>query len=515
MASLTKENRVRPRDGILRSAAPLSESPATDGATTSEFAAARIDARRDWAYLFRFLSTSIPLWAADQVSLLVSAVIAYLVAAPLSGLRLEETFGWTAGLAVLNTLTCWMFGLYPAVGLTTEREIRFSSWSTLVLFVGAALQASWGATAAVTSWLLAGCVANLVIAPYFRRTVRRWMAGYLWWAQPALIFGGGASGAAVYRALEDAPECGLRPIGIIDELPNHWSDESVDPAWYLGPESDAMELARRHGVFWAIVPLQDNAEKDFASRLSRTAGLLPHVAVTFADWTPLALHTAGAKPLLGIPSIQIDEQLLIPMQRLAKRVLDLTLLVLVTPVVFALIAILGVVIKLTSPGPVFFAQERIGYLGERFKVWKLRTMVVDAEQVLKEHLAGDQELSAEWNQFHKLRRDPRVTPIGRFLRKTSLDELPQIWNVIRGDMSFVGPRPYAYYEYEQLLQLAPVVLRVRPGITGLWQISGRNRSTFEERMRIETGYVRDWSPWLDVYILARTIRVVLTCDGAC
>jgi lipopolysaccharide/colanic/teichoic acid biosynthesis glycosyltransferase len=142
-------------------------------------------------------------------------------------------------------------------------------------------------------------------------------------------------------------------------------------------------------------------------------------------------------------------------------------------------------------------------------------MVADADAVLKAHLTAHPELAAEWNLKHKLADDPRITAIGKLLRKTSLDELPQIWNVLVGEMSLVGPRPIVRAEMAKYAEALVLYLKVRPGITGLWQVSGRSNTTYEERVRFDEYYVRNWSVWLDIFVLGRTVKTVLKSEGAC
>lgn len=513
MTSFTKRLSDRPRDGILRSSGGGAESELEpDEALILE----HCNRSRDAAYLRQFFATSLPLWLADQTAIGLGLVLANLIAVQLYPTISLNLAAWFAVLSSVGTITSWLCGLYPAVGITSDRELRKTSLVTLLVFSGALVHATLSqARLPATVLLLGTSLICFAITPIFRRLVRRMVGRYSWWSQPTLIFGGGDSGKAVYQALSAMPECGLRPIGIVDDLARHWQDSEIETDSYLGPCSYAPELIKKHVVFRAVVPLEENEEYNFAKRINQAAGLLPHLSVTFADWTPLARHTAGEYPLIGIPSIQINEKLLIPLQRAAKRSMDLLMLAVVGLFAFPVIGVLSVLVYLTSPGPIFFTQTRVGMGGGTFRMWKFRSMVVDAEKVLKDHLARDPELREEWNRFHKLKKDPRVTRIGRFLRKTSLDELPQIFNILRGDMSFVGPRPYPIFEYDDMRRFAPVIMRVRPGVTGLWQVSGRSRSTFEERLRIDAGYVRDWSPWLDLYILSKTIRVVLTCEGAC
>jgi len=159
-------------------------------------------------------------------------------------------------------------------------------------------------------------------------------------------------------------------------------------------------------------------------------------------------------------------------------------------------------------------QKRLGQDGVRFKAVKFRSMYGDGEERLTAMLNADEKLRTEYEQFHKLTVDPRVTRIGKILRKYSLDELPQIWNVFVGDMSLVGPRPYLEREIPEMEQQEAIILRVKPGITGIWQVTGRNLSTVQERVQLDVEYVRNWSPWLDIYVLARTVPVVLGGTGS-
>ncbi len=178
------------------------------------------------------------------------------------------------------------------------------------------------------------------------------------------------------------------------------------------------------------------------------------------------------------------------------------------------VALISAFIKLSSRGPVFYGQLRIGEGGQAFRAWKFRTMVENADEQLAHCLEANPELQVEWAATHKLRRDPRVTRIGRFLRQTSLDVLPQVWNVLWGEMSLVGPRPIVPEEVVKYGEEFDLYLKVRPGLTGLWQVSGRSDTTYSGRVAMDVHYVRNWSVWLDVYLLAKTVGVVLRRQGA-
>ena len=200
--------------------------------------------------------------------------------------------------------------------------------------------------------------------------------------------------------------------------------------------------------------------------------------------------------------------------QLAKRSFDLALTLPVSVLMSPLLLLIALLGRFSSPGPIFYGQRRIGRNGREFIAWKFRTMVENADRVLEEHLQANPELRDEWNINHKLKDDPRITPLGKILRKFSLDELPQLWNVLCGEMSIVGPRPIVRAEADKYGRRFAVYQRVPPGITGLWQISGRNNTTYEERVRLDEYYVRHWSMLLDIYILLRTFKTVVSAEGA-
>ena len=197
-----------------------------------------------------------------------------------------------------------------------------------------------------------------------------------------------------------------------------------------------------------------------------------------------------------------------------KRASDVFLVLLFAPVWTPICLLLALAVMITSPGPIFFSHRRIGRSGKFFSMWKFRTMCVNSAEVLEQHLAKHRELRAEWAENHKLKCDPRVTALGRFLRRSSLDELPQLWNVLTGRMSLVGPRPIVAAEAEKYGRDFAYYLAVKPGIAGLWQASGRSTLSYDERVALDRRYVEEWSLWGDFRILAKTITKVANSHGA-
>ena len=216
----------------------------------------------------------------------------------------------------------------------------------------------------------------------------------------------------------------------------------------------------------------------------------------------------------ALQSITVEPRFVDVELKAAKRVLDLLGSTALIVVVAPLLILIATLIKLSEGGPVLFAQMRIGKEGRRFKCLKFKTMVVDAEQALCTHLAECPDARREWSETQKLRNDPRVTKFGRFLRKSSFDELPQLLNVVVGDMSLVGPRPILDEEVPRYGEKISAYLSVRPGITGLWQVSGRSDCTYEERVALDTRYVCEWRLQTDLLILLRTVPALLHREGS-
>ncbi|SIO02954.1 sugar transferase [Vannielia litorea] len=199
-------------------------------------------------------------------------------------------------------------------------------------------------------------------------------------------------------------------------------------------------------------------------------------------------------------------------RRVGKRTLDILLALLLLPLISPVLLVLCAIAR-RDGGPSLYGHERVGQNGRRFQCWKIRSMVIDSERRLVEYLDANPEAAAEWHRDFKLRKDPRITAFGHFIRKTSLDELPQIWNVLRGDMSFVGPRPIVAEELKRYGNFRSAYLALRPGITGPWQVMGRNNICYADRVQLDVQYAQSMGLWSDLWLIARTAGVVLRSTG--
>ncbi|MFO0743004.1 MAG: exopolysaccharide biosynthesis polyprenyl glycosylphosphotransferase [Labilithrix sp.] len=286
----------------------------------------------------------------------------------------------------------------------------------------------------------------------------------------------------------------------------------VDGVPLVGDLSLAPILAQRLKIPYAVVAMPGVDSPKLLQIIERVGGHFTHLLI-IPDLFGFASMGVPAKSLGGILGLEIRQQLLLPGPRLAKRVMDTALTLAGSLFVAPFLLLIALLIKLDSKGPVFYWQNRLGKDGTYFKAYKFRTMHGDGEARLKAILESDPALKAEYDIYHKLRKDPRVTRIGRILRKFSLDEFPQLLNVINGDMSLVGPRPYIERELTEMNGQEKIILRAPPGMTGMWQVSDRNATSFAQRVQIDVYYVRNWSPWLDIHILAKTFGVVIKGSG--
>jgi Undecaprenyl-phosphate galactose phosphotransferase WbaP len=250
------------------------------------------------------------------------------------------------------------------------------------------------------------------------------------------------------------------------------------------------------------------------ARLVSLASLYFRHVLIIPNLSGITNSAVVARSLGGTFAVEVKYNLLNPWALRAKRAVDLCATVVGGILVLPLLLVLALLVYLEVGRPIFYRDQRMGWDGNTFSCMKFRTMVPEAEELLQRILEEDDGLREEYSKYHKLRDDPRVTRTGRFLRKTSLDELPQLWNVLRGEMSLVGPRPYLPRESEEIGIAQSEILRVPPGMTGPWQVAGRNYTLFSKRVDMDAYYVRDWSIWLDIIILARTVKILLLGRGA-
>jgi lipopolysaccharide/colanic/teichoic acid biosynthesis glycosyltransferase len=455
--------------------------------------------------------------------------------------------------AVPIPLLCIAFALlelYTPPNLSPPEELRRTTVTTTLVFMAMALVVSraqslgsfWLAQAALALQLLV----SVFFIPLTRAVLRTMLADKPWWGHPVVVLGAGLTGRMLVRTLKKYPSLGLKPVALLDDDPKKhgtlqalFGDDDIEVRSIRGPDLQALSarwtapghfsevdgvpvvgglslapvLAQRLKISYAVMAMPGVESPKLVQIAEQVGGTFSHVLL-IPDLFGFASLGVPARDLGGVLGLEVRQQLLLPGPRFAKRLMDVTFTLLGGIFVLPVLAVLALLVKLDSKGPIFYRQPRLGRDGSRFRAVKFRTMFGDGEQRLAEVLAKSPKLRAEYEQFHKLSKDPRVTRIGRVLRKYSFDELPQLWNVLTGEMSLVGPRPYLEREIPDMNHQERIILRATPGITGMWQVSERNATTFDERVKMDVHYVRNWSPWLDLYLLARTFGVVLGGTGS-
>ncbi|MEO8662119.1 MAG: undecaprenyl-phosphate galactose phosphotransferase WbaP [Bryobacteraceae bacterium] len=450
------------------------------------------------------MSDLIALTASVAVSVFVKAVFDPQVEI-LSYLRL-------APMAVVFLAFYAVMGLYSGVAMGPPEEIRRATFSSTLLFlVLAAGTFSYRGASKPFTWTLFLAVAlSVILVPLTRGAVRLWLSHRDWWGYPTVIFGAGEPARLVLSAIQQQPGLGLKPVAVIDPESDLDEIEGV-PVYSSVDVVDA--LISRKADAYAIA----TAPETFSRALTQMVDnyVIPnfgHVLVvpSLFLWSQLWVRPKSLGSVFGLEIPRTSQSNHV----FSKRLLDITIsgasLVFLAPLFLAI----AVAIRMTSRGPVFFGHRRIGQSGVYFQAWKFRTMAVNGDEMLEEYLRDNPAAREEWETSQKLRDDPRVSRVGRLLRRTSLDELPQLWNVLKNDMSLVGPRPIVQAEVSRYGPAFDTYTRVKGGLTGLWQVSGRSDTSYEERVRLDTMYVRNSSVWLDLFILYRTIGVVIFRSGA-
>lgn len=443
------------------------------------------------------------LCASDLLALLGTALFVFLVRAAFGDID-PVLYRWVLPFLFLGPILGSSLNLYQGISLPPHRELRALflmvtltySMMLVALFLSKSgdiysrfvIAGSWGVT--------------LFTLPALRGLCRRRFSWRRWWGLPLIILDRSDAGRELWHYLKRHPERGLTPVDIFS-LPD--DQETLR----LVLEKAAV---RWPGALVMILQRPDREQSlDYVTEVNKW---FSKILLVPAFGRGFRVHWLTPRDLGNAVGLLLRQNLHDRWRLHLKRGMDILACLFILPVLVPLGLLLALLIRLDSPGPVLYRQRRIGQKGRRLDICKFRTMMVNADAALREILARDPSLRAEWQRDQKLRHDPRITRVGAFLRKTSLDELPQLINVVMGEMSLVGPRPIVESEIAKYGEVYDEYCRVKPGITGLWQISGRNDTSYDERVAYDHYYINNWSVWMDIWILCRTVPVALTGYGA-
>ncbi len=403
--------------------------------------------------------------------------------------------------------------LYPGASMAPAEELRRISSSSLVVHTGIILSRFiyFLKFDTVSAALVISFVCSTLGLLVVRSIMRSFLSASGLGGIPAVIYGAGYTGRAVVDKLLSNKNAGYVPVLILDDDTEKGSEYQGIPIIHdtgAGPE-----IVKRLNIKMAIVAMPSlshyETRKIFIDSVSafRYNVMIPDISSVTNIW--MRVRDFG-----GILGFATSHRLNMFWNLWIKRFMDLSIVLFGSIIFSPVLLCLVILVKLSSPGPVLYSQERIGEKGKRFKAYKFRSMVADADAKLEQLLAQDPEAKAEWEKNQKIKNDPRVTGIGKFMRKTSLDEIPQFINVFKGEMSLVGPRPIVENEIEKYRDDFMRIFSVRPGLTGLWQVSGRSDTNYADRVSFDTYYLQSWSVWLDLWIIYKTFGVILQGRGA-
>jgi Undecaprenyl-phosphate galactose phosphotransferase WbaP len=456
----------------------------------------------------RMLMNTVSFMAGDLLALSWAFFLASSLRMLLKGGHMMPEWSWyVSGLWMVLSLG---MKLTPGWGLGVVESTRRLYLLLFTIFAGTSTALFLTKTADETSRFtltLAFAFAAFLL-PLLRQGVKRLLIRYQLWGMLVVIYGHREKVSQLLPILREGIGMGYIPVGIY--LVDEGGEREIDRIPVLPLDQDPHPFA--HAAIVLEPSTLRNTRPEFSEQISlryRKALIVPELN----EHAPSLWVTP--RDLGGVAAMEISTNLLDPWSRLLKVMSETLVILLVLPLAFPLLLLIALLVWLGDFRSPFFVQTRIGFRGHSFRMWKFRTMRPDAETILQKHLEEDPGFREEWEKGFKSRKDPRITPLGRLLRSTSLDELPQLLNVLRGEMSIIGPRPLpAYHDGELPERTRDLRRRVRPGMTGLWQVSGRSESGNDGIIRWDAYYVRNWSLWLDLVILVRTVSAILNRKGA-
>ncbi|MCL2193885.1 MAG: undecaprenyl-phosphate galactose phosphotransferase WbaP [Treponema sp.] len=407
-----------------------------------------------------------------------------------------------------------IIGLYPGISLAPSEELRRFSIGSLLAYGGVIISRLienqvWDqVNAAFTISLFFSAFILLTVRSITHWILRKVGMGGI----PAVVFGSGSTAKLFIDRAQSSTKIGYVPALILDNEEAGTEEYKGVPIIHdinIGPE-----IVKRYNIKMAIVAVDkyDNTAKMKRLLEDSVSAFRYHVIIPgFFDRANIWISVRDFDGLLGfVTSLKLG----MPWNRGIKRLIDIFVVIFGGLIILPALLLVALLVKLTSPGPVLYKHKRLGRDGKPFYALKFRSMALDANERLKKLLETNPGLKKEWGDSHKLKNDPRITKFGKFLRRTSIDEFPQLINILKGEMSLVGPRPITEDEVEKYGEDFSWIFSVRPGLSGLWQVSGRSEKDYASRISYDTYYLQSWSIWLDIWVIYKTFSAVVHGKGA-
>jgi Undecaprenyl-phosphate galactose phosphotransferase WbaP len=403
--------------------------------------------------------------------------------------------------------------LYPGLSLAPAEELKGFTIGSLMAHGGIIL--SRYVEDKEFDAISSAFIISFIFSTFILMACRDFTHAFLWKTNlrgiPAVVYGGGSKSRLVIDRLLSSKKAGYIPVLILDDNPGCGEEYRGIPIIHdtmAGPQ-----LVERYNIKMAIVAMPSLSQEVLTRMINFSVSAFRY-NVLIPDFFSLNNIWMSVRDFDGILGFATTHRLKITWNRAIKRLVDLVFVSVGGIILLPFLLVIAALVKFSSPGPVLYGHKRLGQNGKPFKAYKFRSMVKDADKQLDELLASDPEAREEWEASHKLKNDPRVTKIGKFLRRTSFDEFPQLLNILKGEMSLVGPRPVVEAEMEKYGENYSRIFSAKPGLTGLWQVSGRSDIDYAERVSYDTYYLQSWSVWLDLWILYRTPEAIFKGKGA-
>jgi Undecaprenyl-phosphate galactose phosphotransferase WbaP len=450
------------------------------------------------------------------ISFLISIVIRYTLIPIIGGKIITDLSINLFFLLILSNLILFAVkGNYPGRGLVAVTELKnlIEAIFTAFFLVGLVIFITTPISNYSRSAFLFSLILSCVLVPIGRFTLRKIMSLTDWWGEPIAIIGRGDEILSLYEDVKKCRRLGFRPVvGLYtDNLKIEKNREITIPFFPLN--HDVLGHLKSRNIKTIIISVPPNEFRKKHPALLTEIERLFIRAVFLLDNVSFGFLWGRSVDIEGRPAFQMQHNLLNPVTNYLKGNVDFILGALfLIPSIF-IILVVSILIKFDSSGNVFYTQERIGKDKKNFRIFKFRTMVKNADEILEKMFEKNPDLKKEYEKYHKLENDPRVTRIGKLLRRLSLDEIPQIFNVFRGEMSLIGPRAYMASELKDISSDADIIFRVKPGLTGWWQVMGRNETTFDQRKKMDIYYINNWSLWMDLYIFIKSFYTLVSGKG--
>jgi Undecaprenyl-phosphate galactose phosphotransferase WbaP len=445
------------------------------------------------------------------------------------GFFLVKIFGWIIleDRGIINSksfITYWPYlpvfilifqilNLYPGISLAPAEELRRSFIGSFMAYGGIILSRlienhAWDM---INTAFGISAIFSTVILLMMRGIVHRFLHKTKLGGIPAVIYGSDSTGRLVIDRIKGSIRTGYTPVLILDDGKEGIDEYRGIPVIHdtsLGPE-----IVRRYNIKMAIVAMPKLEIRELKMLLNHSVSAFRY-NVIIPDFFNATNIWMSVRDFNGILGFVTSHRLRMPWNLGIKRFMDLFMVIIGGLVILPILLFIALLVKITSRGPVLYGHKRLGKDGKPFVAYKFRSMVVDADDRLRKLIESNPEMKKEWEESHKLKNDPRVTAIGKLLRRTSFDEFPQLLNILKGEMSFTGPRPVTEDEVKKYGEDFNRIFSVKPGLTGLWQVSGRSDSDYAARISYDTYYLQSWSVWLDIWVIYKTFGAVVRGRGA-